>query len=288
MSFACPWCGLQVRRLAAECPECGFGLDVEEIGAAALPPEIPEYDLVAVDYLEHDVGPAAQQRSPAPALPDYLEHDAPLFVRPLRQILVPVVTADAEDCDYLDHDVFEPRPKPTPLVLGYEYLEHDAPPDWAEQVLPAEAHHHAQRALGLAHWLWPALLLPLLSGVGYGAIIQSASLASLLALAPPAPHGAARHYADSSMQAVWLAGQHALTGLPGAPVLDPAASFVERSAGDILSFCGTVAQPEPGGAAAVEHVISMWGTARQTVFEMTSPVFPVLWRRLCEQTRSSW
>jgi hypothetical protein len=147
-------------------------------------------------------------------------------------------------------------------------------------------HAHAHHLIGLSHWLWPLLLLPLFSGIGYSAVIQFSGVMSLMALSPPASPGP--RYLDSAREHVWLAGQETLSHLASGPILQPASSFVERSAGNILSLCGTVENREPNGQNAEQHVVSLWGVAQETVFETTSVTFPVLWQRLCEAAPSAW
>ncbi len=135
----------------------------------------------------------------------------------------------------------------------------------------------ARRRHSLALWLAP-LLLPVIGGFGFHALaLSTPAQASTEAQTP-----ALVHYSDAVEQNVWMTGQAALRRTVGETGdVHIVSSFVQRSAGNILSLCGEVEQRQADGQMEDQHFVSMWGSTQQTVLEMTNETFPVLWQRLC-------
>lgn len=62
-------------------------------------------------------------------------------------------------------------------------------------------------------------------------------------------------------------------------------SFVLRSAGQFVTFCGTDARSGDGNG---QHFLSVFGRVADTRLETQDPSFPVLWSRVCTRTAGAW
>jgi len=89
---------------------------------------------------------------------------------------------------------------------------------------------------------------------------------------------------DPVRRGVWLNGEHALR----LALADPSftgfqQSFVRTSAGQLVSFCGTI----PSGSFTGMRFLSIAGDSARTAVEGRDPDFGTLWARLCRSSASA-
>jgi len=118
-------------------------------------------------------------------------------------------------------------------------------------------------------------------------MLQQMPLPSFGGAAPQ--HDMAPRYDDPQMQAVWLRGLGAVRTALNTPAYRGLTSaYVQRSAGNVTTLCGTVDGSAGTGAITGMHFLSISGNASGTMIEGSSYAFPILWARLCSPQQGSW
>jgi len=100
----------------------------------------------------------------------------------------------------------------------------------------------------------------------------------------PAPR-----YADARMQTTLVQGESAVRTALNAPAYRGfGTSFVQRSAGSVMTLCGTVNGSDGSAALSGTRFLSIGGRGVATVIEARTPSFGTLWSRLCAAPQGSW
>lgn len=127
------------------------------------------------------------------------------------------------------------------------------------------------------------LAVPLMLSVAYAAhshFVPAADGAVITASSTPVPPGVT----DPVQRGVWLNGERALRLALANPSFDGfQQSYVQTSAGQLVSFCGTI----PTGSFTGMRFLSIAGDSARTVIEGRDPGFATLWARLCGPTASA-
>ncbi|HTH99840.1 MAG TPA: hypothetical protein VL752_02745 [Acidisoma sp.] len=127
---------------------------------------------------------------------------------------------------------------------------------------------------------------PLMLSVAYAAHfklmadpIVSDTPAAVTVMSAPPPAAVT----DPVQRGVWLNGMRAVRlALANPAFADFQQSYVHKSAGQVMSLCGTI----PGGQLGGMRFVSVAGDSTQTVIEGRDPSFDTLWARLCHRSNS--
>lgn len=100
---------------------------------------------------------------------------------------------------------------------------------------------------------------------------------------------AAPRYADARMQTTLVQGESAVRTALNAPAYRGfGRSFVQRSAGSVMTLCGTVDGSDGSAALSGTRFLSIGGSRTTTVVEAQTPGFATLWSRLCTAPQGGW
>jgi hypothetical protein len=133
------------------------------------------------------------------------------------------------------------------------------------------------------------VVVPLMLSVAYAAKVQALPLVDSIISVPAMAAGGGSEplppsaYVDPIERSVWIDGVKAVQqalGQPNYANFDD--SFVNVTAGHVLTLCGDVSGTDGyGSASGAQRFISVFGQAQATTLEGTDASFSVLWNRVC-------